>query len=136
MIDRDSRRTLIIRGGASYIYSSNSGAASGIALNAPQQQVHLMDESTIKTYSFSDIRSWRRNEIEFEKAVGYGLVPGMVAAGENARAKNRAEQGSGLFISVRDIEKPEWRIAMPIEEQKKWFEILTQLLNEGRLSAQ
>jgi len=95
-----------------------------------------MDESTIKTYSFSDIRSWRRNEIEFEKAVGYGLVPGMVAAGENTRAKNRAEQGSGLFISVRDIEKPEWRIAMPIEEQKKWFEILTQLLNEGRLSAQ
>lgn len=107
------------------------GSGTALAVSAPQREIHLMTSRTIKTYSFSDIRSWKISHVTADKVIGYGFMPGMIAIGENARAKGRAARASGLFICVRDIEMPEWQIAMPPKEQKKWFEILTQLVNEG-----
>lgn len=52
---------------------------------------------------------------------------GIAAAGHNARNARRNRKESGLFISVRDIDRPEWRIDMPNEKnQKRWMEILRQ----------
>lgn len=107
------------------------GFGAALAISAPRREIHLMTPRIIKAYSFSDIRSWKISHVTADKVIGYGFMPGMIAIGENARAKERAARASGLFICVRDIEMPEWQIAMPPEEQKKWFEILTQLINEG-----
>jgi len=94
------------------------GSGTALAVSTPQRETHLMTPRTIKTYSFSDIRSWKISHVTADKVIGYGFMPGMIAIGENARAKGRAARASGLFICVRDIEMPEWQIFMPLEEQK------------------
>jgi hypothetical protein len=72
-----------------------------------------------KTYPFSDIRQW------------HYVVP--------ARAATSLTDGlymvnkTGFFVSVRDVEHPEWRIQFRFEKQmKQWIEIFEQSINESR----
>lgn len=84
----------------------------------------------MQKYSFPDIRSWKIEENTPGRMIGAGFWAGTAAIGENKKAKMRAEAASGLFTSIKDINNPEWQITMPAKDQKKWFEIMTQFLND------
>ena len=56
----------------------------------------------------------------------------MQAIEANARAAKQASANTGLFVLVKDVENPRWRIAMKDEgTQARWMEILRQEVNEA-----
>lgn len=102
---------------------------TGIAVNTERQEITLVNDAVIKTYPFSDIRNWERKSETAALIHGGGTQ----ALGANVGAGMKAARNSGLFVQVKDIDYPEWRVQMAdINIQKRWFEILTQILNEGR----
>lgn len=119
--------------GAPYAYI---GGNTGIAVNTEKRIVRLKEGKSIKEYAFTAIREWRTNlssggEVFSAGGIGLaGMHAGIAAAGHNARNARRNRKESGLFISVRDIDRPEWRIDMPNEKnQKRWMEILRQAIH-------
>ena len=93
---------------------------TGIAIDAKEKVLYLKGGSQLKTYPFSDIRSWR-----YEQVLVTGRGPAVV------RQVNNAAGLSGFFVTVKDIDHPEWRIAMSTTtEMKKWVEIFEQHVNE------
>jgi len=59
--------------------------------------------------------------------VGVGLAAGTAALGANVRAERAAAANTGLFVTVKDVENPKWRIEMRDDGiQARWMEILTQ----------
>lgn len=85
-----------------------------------------------KTYSFSDIRSWRTNIATGGTFVGQQSV---ATAAHNYMTQRKNEEESGLFVEVRDIDCPEWRIGFKADKHreltlKRWMEILRQIINE------
>jgi hypothetical protein len=118
--------------GAKYSHQYDGTA---IAVSPGNRWVRLSDGTTHKTYSFSDIREWRRAWLTGGHLVGYsGSVMGGVAqAGNNARVNRENKRGSGLFIDVKDIDHPQWRIAFPKEQELlRWYEIMQQTVNESK----
>ena len=56
------------------------------------------------------------------------VVNGVIINGVEGK---RAAANSGLFISVRDIENPEWHVKFRDKSiLNKWYEILQQEINE------
>lgn len=107
------------------------GGKTGIAIDPMRKIVRLKDGKIEKEYPFTDIREWRTNLASGGEviAVGGGYA-GIAAAGQNVRAARENRKASGLFVSVRDIDRPEWRIDMPNEKnQKRWMEIMRQTIN-------
>lgn len=106
--------------------------SSGVVLNPSEKTITLADTaSTVKKYRYDEIRSWSNEEETAGETIGVGLQAGMAALGANTRAKARARANTGLFISVKDINHPVYRIGMQNKkDRQKWFEILTQELNE------
>lgn len=105
---------------------------SGVVLNPSEKAITLADTaSTVKKYRYDEIRSWSNEEETAGETIGVGFHAGMAALGANARAKAKARENTGLFISVKDINHPVFRIGMQNKkDRQKWFEILTQELNE------
>jgi|GEM_PF-1828514 len=107
---------------------------SGLALNEQQGTLTVAAGGHIKTYPFADVREWA---VRSERAgqivpMGGGLAGGIAAGAANVGAAGQAAANTGLFISVKDINHPTWRIAMQSKAKRdSWFEILTQALNEG-----
>lgn len=109
----------------------------GIAVG--ENQLHLCEYGYTKSYAFNDIRSWETNlstggEIiggggNIEQAIHFGIA--------NRKQQKNNEKNTGLFVKVRDVDKPIWRIRFSKNEeeekslQAKWFEILSQTLNEN-----
>lgn len=96
---------------------------TGIAITNCRHVV-LCSGDTCKAYTFNQIRDWTKS---IETAT---YVSGMGVAAA-ARADMLARAGTGLFISVKDIDYPEWHIK--IRDKKmlaRWFEILQQELND------
>lgn len=122
---------------------------TGIALNESKNEVVLVNEKGVaKSYPYTSIRDWSVKEEVAGKAgqmvvTGGGLAGGaqnagfaMQAASQNAQMRREAEQNTGLFINVKDIDHPKWRISMQQKaDRSRWFEILTQAINDGGLPA-
>ena len=104
---------------------------TGLAVDPQNQKLHLASyfeaKHLRKTYDFSQVKQWRYN----------------ISYGRNQRLGDMRQnkQETGLFITVKDIDTPDWQISFPyyyrktrdIEiEMKKWMEILDQMINEGR----
>jgi len=108
---------------------------SGIAIDTKEKIVHLKHPSQIKSYPFSDIRSWRYNLSTGGHVRTYGAIGGIAAAqasAENIRVMRENKASSGFYVTVKDIENPEWRVAMNSEkDMKKWMEIFEQHVNEN-----
>lgn len=106
-------------------------AKTGIAVDTEKQEIHLKDRSNYKVYRFDQIRSWESN-VRTGGGVYGGGMNGVAANLANMRA-NR--ESTGLFIKVKDVEFPEWKIEFPLGSAKKeltrWMEILQQTLNEA-----
>lgn len=127
---------------------SHMAAGTGIAIDTARQLLRLRstpksEKPVVKDYSFSDVR-------EFERIV---LTGGTVVAGQgiahnaqgalnavganvqvakhNARIKKENESNSGIFITVKDIDNPRWRVAFPDKsELDRWMEILRQAISD------
>lgn len=106
-------------------------ADSGIGLDPKKKELHLYSKPNYKVYSFEDIRRWETNSQTGGQVYGTGLA--VVAANLSAATSN--VKNSGLFIEVRDIDLPRWRIAFAPRKMDKelprWMEILRQHVNES-----
>jgi len=100
--------------------------STGIAVTSNQKLVLATGKKT-KSYDFRDVRQWRIS-IQNGGVVLGGGVNGAILNGMEAK---RAAGNTGLFVSVRDIENPEWHIRFVDKAMlNKWYEILQQEINE------
>ncbi len=105
---------------------------AGIAINKASRMVALMSDGRFKVYPYGQVRSWESRSERAGGVVGVGVAAGVAAAGANARLAREAEANTGLFVEVRDIEFPVWRVAMNRETTRnRWMEILRQEINES-----
>jgi hypothetical protein len=107
---------------------------SSIAINKAERNVLLSNEDYgLEIYPFEKIKSWRFN-IESGGMYTGGGISGATANIQNLK---RQKENSGFFVSVKDIEKPEWRIGIdPYDKSaektmKKWMEIFDQFVNNN-----
>ncbi|NMV37311.1 DUF4755 domain-containing protein [Ralstonia insidiosa] len=112
--------------GSGYLFASGVETACGIALNPATRQIALIEAGARKAYSFDDIREWQTIHETAGQVIGGGLQ-GAVA---NMSAGAAAAARSGMFIVVRDIDRPKWRIVMPKNEHDRWMEIMRQVVNQ------
>ena len=105
---------------------------SGIAINRQARTLSLRLGEKWKTYPFADFRDWRASKHTAGQVVAGNVTGAMAALGPNIRASRDADAATGLFVTVRDIDNPQWRIAMyDPAKQARWMEILQQAINEG-----
>ena len=109
--------------GAKYVHVAGG---TGIAVDPDNETVRLKIGKLVQTYPFSEVRGWRTNFATGGDIIGTGIA----VAGANIRVARENRKNTGLFVSVRDIENPEWRIEMPDEKsQQRWMEIMRQSIN-------
>lgn len=110
--------------GFQYFYT---GGGTGIAVSTERKIVKLKDGIKIKEYSFVDMREWKISSLS-----GGHVSGGLHSLGYNLATNAENRKGSGLFVYVKDIDNPVWRIAMLNKsEQSRWMEILQQTINES-----
>jgi hypothetical protein len=107
---------------------------TAIALNARARTLTLLRDGSWKTYPFADVREWSTRIVTADQyLVGGSVLGGAAAMSSNASARREAAADSGLFVRVRDVQRPEWRVSMVDRDaQARWMEILDQAINEGR----
>ena len=106
---------------------------TGIAIDRAQRKILLVVGKAAKAYSFDDIRSWEgRKGQRGGRAVGYGMQGTLAAGASNMSDAQRADAETGFFVTMRDIERAQWRISMFIDaDRARWTEILQQAVNES-----
>ena len=110
----------------------HSEEGTGIAINRQAKTLVLIARCAAKTYPYSDVREWAARAERPGAIVANNLQAVAMAAGMEREAK----LNTGLFVTVRDVDHPQWRIAMEAEKQRlRWMEILRQELNEGGSAA-
>ena len=110
----------------------------GIAVDSKASMLHLMEKGFSQTYAFSDVRSWRTNLQTGGTNVYYGGGAfAALDAGSASNAQRTANKmNTGLFITVRDVNHPEWHLTFAANEsqeklqQARWFEVLNQAVNK------
>lgn len=110
---------------------------TGIALNRSKRELALLADGEWRTYGYEQIREWA---IQAQKAgtvvAGFGVVNGISAAGASARMAREAKANTGLFLTVKDLARPQWRVAMKEPMVRaRWMELLRQEINEGGVAA-
>lgn len=103
------------------------GERSGIAISSANSKIVVSQDGETRTYGFDDIRKWTTN-LDSSWAAGTGM------AGAQAHLAVDAQryENTGLFVQVKDVDHPEWHIRIQKKpELNRWFEILTQTVNEG-----
>lgn len=117
---------------------------TAVALNEEKREIVLANSAGIvKSYPFASVRDWSVKE-ETAGQTGYiaggtdgaaiaqGLAIGVAAGNANVKALQQARANTGLFINIKDVDHPEWRVSMQSKDDRnRWFEILNQALNEG-----
>lgn len=116
-------------------HHSHHSNKTGIALDDQARIIHLLEGKISKSYSYDDVRSWNTNVQTGGVVYGGGFAGaiGTIEAGIN-NVKN-----TGLFITVKDVEHPEWRISLCKPNHRdarkihaRWIEILAQAINLDR----
>lgn len=115
--------------GARYAYFCKD---TGLAVDTDKRIVRLQNGRSIKEYAFAEVREWRSNIVSGGQLAGMGGYAGIAIAGQNARIERENRKETGLFLKVKDLDRPEWRIDMPNRDhQVRWMEILQQTINES-----
>lgn len=128
-LEEDLRRMVGLASGSGHVYGTGYGSVTGIALNAATQKIALAHGNLRKVYDFEEIRAWETNHETPGTVIGTGSAA-LTATSVNIREANLAARRSGLFITVRDIDHPKWRIALPQKEHARWMEIMRQVVNK------
>lgn len=111
-------------------------AGTGIALDPTSKTLALLGDGGYRFYTYDKVREWVNSEERASGVVGFGLAGTASAAGANVRAAREAAANTGLFVSVKDVERPRWRIAMKDNAMRaRWMELLQQEINEGGAAA-
>lgn len=100
----------------------------------------LQKQVLIKKYSFFDVREWSYEIPGYNTTQTYGNVGLSVATGvamQNYRSIKEANNRTGLTITVKDIDYPEWFVKFQRTKTVKtdlarWMEILNQHVNNDR----
>lgn len=110
---------------------------TGIALNRSKRELALLADGEWRTYGYEQIREWAIQSQQAGTVVaGFGVVNGISAAGASARMAREAKANTGLFLTVKDLERPQWRVAMKEPMVRaRWMELLRQEINEGGVAA-
>jgi len=108
-----------------------------IALNPGARRIALRVGALSKVYSYDDVRSWEARKVSRAGgAVGFGGVGTVAAGSQNIAASMQADRETGLFLAVRDVDHPEWRVSMfDSADRARWAEILRQEFREGGVAA-
>lgn len=108
-------------------------AKTGIAVDTEKREVHLKDSANYKVYRFDEIRSWEANT----QSGGMFIGGGVNAFAANLATQRSNKENTGLFIKVKDVDYPQWKIEFPQTKAKqeltRWMEILQQTLNESTI---
>lgn len=124
---------------------------TGIAISNDLKRIALLGCNISKVYNVQDIRGHdirfiKPDEFIAGKTHGVGVRGSITAAianldsssqasSINRKKRKEAEEESGLFIRVKDVDNPVWQISIYDEyELSRWNEILNQLY-EGNLSS-
>ncbi len=87
---------------------SNFYAGEGVALNAKERTLCLMDSKSMKSYGYQDIRRWER----------------------------RVDTVGILTFEMKDSSHPKWSVKFAqVSESIRWMEVLEQEINEGGVAA-
>lgn len=79
---------------------------TGIAINTQARTLTLLDNGFWKTYGLADVREWKCQ-------------------------KRQDPAENGLFLFVKDLKRPNWRIDMKeVRTQARWMELLQQQIND------
>ena len=109
----------------------------GIAVVPQSETIHLMEDGNTKSYEFKDVRSWNTKVQSGGNAtyVGGNAFTAMGIGSDNRKTERDNERRTGLFVYVRDVDRPIWRVKFSedlVEEERqqaRWFEILNQTVN-------
>lgn len=100
----------------------------------------IINRSRLLLIPFSIIRGWEYRLEGHDREVVYGIGPAVLAAsiqasGRNAAAKKAAEQASGLFVHIADVDFPTVQFqSADIRFLERWHEILTQALADQKVA--
>ena len=111
---------------------AHSERNTAIVLNSQTRQIAVSAGGESKIYGYDDLREWDVRKVSRAGgAVGYG-VSGTIAAGsQNIAASMQADRETGLFLTMKDVEHPLWRVSMfDASDRARWAEILRQELDE------
>lgn len=110
----------------------HSEDGTGIAVDPKSKTIGLLCDGVYQLYAFDKIREWASNEERPGGVVGVGVQGAIGAAGANIRAAREAAANTGLFVTVKDVGRPSWRVAMKDKAMRaRWMEILQQEINEA-----
>lgn len=126
--DADARMKLLAAAGvAAGTGCDHAEDGAGVAINRAARTLTLMAGGQVKTYAYADIREWEAKLFKAGRNFGVGVRGRLAAMDANAAARHEAASSSGLFVTVKDIDNPKWRVAMSDETmQARWMEILRQ----------
>lgn len=133
LVRRGGERGASIPALSGFVFSFHH-CGTGIGLDPDRRMVKLIEGKKEKEYPFSDVREWETNLASGGSVVHLsgGLAGGLMAGAHNAGVAARNRRESGLFVKVRDIDNPVWRIDMLRKaDQERWMEILRQKINES-----
>ena len=104
---------------------------TAIAIDPDTKRILLRSGGYEKVYPFEEVRGWSaemRTGGEVSGAVGQAAAFQM---GHNIRVQRENKAASGIFINVKDINMPKWRVAYPNQGlMDRWAEILRQTLSD------
>lgn len=107
-------------GGAQYISYVNF---TGIAINSSSNRIFLASCGDLAEHPFSDVRSFEKKEAKGRQVVGGG----MQGAGANIGEAIWAADNTGIFVFVKDVNRPVWHVRFQKKHDiNRWFEILQQ----------
>lgn len=113
--------------GAGFAHAQKAGNTA-IAVDPVGRRIKLKEGRSVKEYDLKDVRGWRTNR----QSGGTTVHGGMAGFMHNVNAAAENTRASGIFVSVRDIDFPEWRIKLyDRKSQARWMEILDQAVNES-----
>lgn len=119
---------------------------TSLLVDLNKKTIKLKEKNKEKTYPFSDIKTWRYDLTSSGKIIGVGITNGIIAKSQNDSNRLKDAKNSGFFISVKDIQNPEWQIKFfPKEgrfsddkgfrdteiQLKRWMQVFDQVLNQN-----
>ena len=113
----------------------NKYTCTGIAYS--DGRLYIVDDGIAAELPWNKIRSWSWSIAGLNEFFTVGLSDLTTSLSVNRRNIQQARaqiKSSGFFVTVQDIDKPEWRFKTTDEAVcKRWQEIITQM-NEGGLA--
>lgn len=119
---------------------------TSLLIDLNKKTIKLKEKNKEQTYPLRDIKTWRYDLKNSGKMIGIGITNGIVAKSQNDSNRLKDAKNSGFFISVKDIQNPEWQIKFfPKKgrfsddvgfretelQMKRWMQVFEQVLNKN-----